>query len=230
MPVSKAIADSEVIIFDLFHTLVSFKSDGTAGRNTSDLLGIPENDWNKLLWESSERRLRHNHQGDISIIRELAHQYDPSISDLKIEEATRERVTRFRDCLAMPHIQRINVIRRLHERGHKMVLLSNADVMEKRGWNESPFAPFFLDALFSCDIGYIKPEAGAYQTALRVSMSNPAASIFVGDGGSNELQGAKACGFTTVMTTEIIGEFWPDLIPMRKPDADYIIESLNELL
>jgi len=51
MTVAKAIQNSEVIIFDLFHTLVSFRSDGTAGRNTSDVLGIPENDWNKLLWE-----------------------------------------------------------------------------------------------------------------------------------------------------------------------------------
>ena len=150
MTLSKTIADSEVIIFDLFHTLVSFKSNGTTGRNTSETLGIPEDNWNKLLLESSEGRLRHKHYDDISIIRELAHQYDPSISKTKIEEATRERAARFHECLTMPPTQRVTAIRRLHERGHKMILLSNADVMEKRGWYESPFAPFFLDALFSC--------------------------------------------------------------------------------
>ncbi len=230
MTLSKAIAESEVIIFDLFHTLVSFKSDGTTGRNTSEILGIPEDDWNKLLWESSEDRLKHNHQDDISIIRKLAHQYDPSISKTKIEDATCERATRFRECLTIPPTQRINAIRRLHERGQKMILLSNADVMEKRGWNDSPFAPFFLDALFSCDIGYIKPEAEAYRAALKVSKSDADSVVFVGDGGSNELQGAKVCGLTTVMTTEIIGEFWPNLIPKRKPHADHVIRSLDELL
>ena len=230
MTLSETIADSDAIIFDLFHTLVSLKFDGTSGRNTNEILGIPEDDWNKLLWESSEDRLRHNHQNDISIIRKLAHQYDPSISETKIEEAAHERAARFRECLTTPPTPRLNVIRHLHEKGHKMILLSNADVMEKRGWNESPLAPFFMNALFSCDIGYIKPEVEAFQTALELSMPDADNVFFVGDGGSNELQGAKACGFTTVMTTEIIGEFWPDIIPRRKIYADYVIGSLDELL
>jgi putative hydrolase of the HAD superfamily len=230
MSLSKIIEASDAIIFDLFHTLVSFKSDKTAGRKTSEILGIPEDDWNKLLWESSEDRLRYNHQDDVSIIRKLAHQYDPSILEAKIEEAVHERSVRFRECLATPPVQRINVIRQLNERGHRLILLSNADVMEKRGWNESPFAPFFLNALFSCDIGYIKPEVEAYQTALELSVPDADNVVYVGDGGSNELQGAKACGFTTVMTTEIVGVLWPDLIPGRKTFADYVIGSLEELL
>ena len=45
-----------------------------------------------------------------------------------------------------------------------------------------------------------------------------------------ELEGAKACGFTTVMTTEIIGGFWPDQITGRKIFADYVIGSLDALL
>jgi putative hydrolase of the HAD superfamily len=230
MNLSKTIANSEAIIFDLFHTLVSFKSDGTIGRNTSEILGIPEDVWNKLLWESSEDRLRHNYQDDKTIVRKLAHQYDPSILESKIEEAAHERAARFRECLITPPIQRVNTIRSLHERGHKMILLSNADVMEKRGWDESPFASFFPNALFSCDIGYIKPEVEAYMNALKLSNSDIDKAVFVGDGGSNELQGAKACGFTTVMTTEIMGEFWPNLIPKRKIHADYVIGSLDELL
>lgn len=98
MAVSKIIADSDAIIFDLFHKLVSFKSDGTAGRNTSEILGMPEAEWNRLLWESSEDRLRHNDQDDVSIIRKLAHRHVPSIPEAKIEDAARERAARFREC------------------------------------------------------------------------------------------------------------------------------------
>lgn len=230
MTPAKAIADSEVIIFDLFHTLVSPKSDEASGRNTSELLGIPGKAWNRLLWESSENRLRHSYQDDVSIIRELAHMYDPSISESTIREATRIRAMRFRDCLKNPPKERVDIIRQLHERGHKMILLSNADVMEKRGWGESPLTPFFMKALFSCDIGHIKPELDAYKAALYVSRSNPDSTVFVGDGGSDELKGAKACGITTIMTTEIIDKLYPELIPKRKPDADYVIRSLEELL
>lgn len=86
MTLSKIIADSDAILFDLFHTLVSFKSDGTAGRNTSGILGIPEAEWNKFLWESSDDRLRHNDQDDISIIRKLALQHDSSTSETKLKK------------------------------------------------------------------------------------------------------------------------------------------------
>ncbi len=230
MILSETIAGSRAIIFDLFHTLVSFKSDGTAGRKTSDILGMPEDDWNRLLWESSEDRLRFNRQDDKSIIRELARRYNPAISEAVIEEAAIVRAARFRECLATPPAGRIDVIRRLHERGHRMILLSNADAMEKRGWHESPFAPLFSKALFSCDIGHIKPEPGAYQAALEACGADAADVVFVGDGGGSELQGARACGLTTVMTIEIIGEYYPNLIPERKPFADFVIESLDELL
>ncbi len=229
MTAFQTVANSKVIIFDLFHTLVSFKSDGTTGSSTSSVLDIPANEWNKLLWESSERRLRYKHQDDLSIIRELAHQYDPSISESQIREAGRGRAARFRECLINPPRHRVDVVARLFERGHRMVLLSNADSMECRGWEESPFAPFFLAALFSCDIGRIKPEPKAYEAALEVSQSEPTQAVFVGDGGSHELRGAKACGITTIMTTEIVGEMYPALIAQRKLDADYVIESLNEL-
>ena len=44
MTAPEIIANSEAIIFDLFHTLVSIRSDGTVGRNTNEILGIPEAD------------------------------------------------------------------------------------------------------------------------------------------------------------------------------------------
>ncbi|MBN1833670.1 MAG: HAD family hydrolase [Deltaproteobacteria bacterium] len=91
-------------------------------------------------------------------------------------------------------------------------------------------SPWLATGSFNCDIGYIKPEPDAYKAALHVSQSNPDDAVFVGDGGSDEMKGAKACGIITIMTTEIIGEFYPELIPKRKPDADYIIGSLKELL
>ena len=230
MTASKAIAKSRVIIFDLFHTLVSVRSDGTAGRSTSEALGIPKAVWNNLLWESSDHRSRHRSENDRWIIRQLAHQHDPSISESRIEAAAHSRAARFRECLMYPLRERVDVLARLVGRGHKLVLLSNADSMECRAWGESPLAAHFQAALFSCDTGYIKPEAKAYEAALIVSPAEAAEAVFVGDGGSQEFQGANTCGIVTIMTTEIVKESYPDLISQRKVDADYVIESLHELL
>jgi FMN phosphatase YigB (HAD superfamily) len=54
--------------------------------------------------------------------------------------------------------------------------------------------------------------------------------LFVGDGGSMELKGAKNVGMSTVMITGIIKEIWPDRIDERKIYADFVLENLNEFL
>ena len=58
----------------------------------------------------------------------------------------------------------------------------------------------------------------------------PQQCLFVGDGGSHELEGARNLGITTVMITGIIKENWPDRIDVRRPYADYVIERLNALV
>jgi len=54
--------------------------------------------------------------------------------------------------------------------------------------------------------------------------------VFIGDGGSDELAGAKKVGLTTVMITGIIQELWPEKIPDRRKWADYEIVNITELL
>jgi putative hydrolase of the HAD superfamily len=230
MRASNVVARAHLIIFDLFHTLVSFKSDGTPGESTSELLGIPEQAWNTLLWESSDYRLRQNHEDDATIIRQLAHFYDKTISDETIRLAAQARAKRFQDLLMNPPTDKLAVLDTLRQRGHSLILLSNADCMERRGWTMSPLSQRFHHAYFSCDTGVIKPEADAYATAMEAVSATPETTIFIGDGGSHELRGAKACGITTIMTTEIIGRYYPQLIAQRLADADYIIEHLSELI
>ncbi|RYD41731.1 MAG: hypothetical protein EOP85_12245 [Verrucomicrobiaceae bacterium] len=228
MSPAEQVAASPLLIFDLFHTLVSFKSDGIAGLSTSEILGIPENEWNKLLWEFSDRRLRHDLTDDAATIRELAHRHDASIPEERILAAATSRADRFRDSLLHPLPHRVDVLRQLHARGHTLVLLSNADSMEKRAWQHSPFAPYFTKAFFSCDIGHVKPEPESYQRAL--GGASPEQATFIGDGGSAELRGARECGIPTILTTEIIDQLWPGLAEERHSDADYIISRLEELL
>jgi putative hydrolase of the HAD superfamily len=52
----------------------------------------------------------------------------------------------------------------------------------------------------------------------------------VGDGGSDELKGARDLGMTTVMMTGVIKEMWPERIEPRLPFADFVIEKLDELV
>ena len=56
---------------------------------------------------------------------------------------------------------------------------------------KSPLYNLFDEAIFSYEVGYLKPQAEIYQIALEKMNVNPEKSIFIGDGGSDELKGAK---------------------------------------
>jgi putative hydrolase of the HAD superfamily len=121
------------------------------------------------------------------------------------------------------------VIAALKARGKRIALVSNADVMEVAAWSQCPFAGLFDSAIFSCAVGWAKPEPEIYQLSLRELGVTAQEAIFVGDGGSGELRGARAVGMTTVMITGIIQEIWPERIAQLRQDADYVIEHLREL-
>jgi putative hydrolase of the HAD superfamily len=54
--------------------------------------------------------------------------------------------------------------------------------------------------------------------------------VFVGDGGSNELAGAKAVGLATVFVSGVIAEFWPERVAQRVSIADHHLERVPQLL
>ena len=76
----------------------------------------------------------------------------------------------------------------------------------------------------------MKPEKEIYELSLRQLSVSPAESVFVGDGGSNELEGARKAGMTTIMIPGIIRELWPERIAERQRQADVVIVRLAELV
>jgi putative hydrolase of the HAD superfamily len=84
--------------------------------------------------------------------------------------------------------------------------------------------------VFSCDVGLAKPDAAIYRYCLKEMRLEAADCIFVGDGGSNELVGAKDVGLKTVFISGIIKELWPERIPARQAVADHHIVQLPEIL
>jgi len=225
----EAIRNAKAVTFDLFHTLVSFVSSKTPGRHTSEILGVQQDQWNDLLFNSSEERLRGKIKDPVEIIGRLARKIKPEISDKIIIEAAKSRIERFRRCLVDVDKDLLEVLSVLRSHGKKIGLISNADVTEVAGWKDSSLRQLFDAAIFSCYVGYMKPEKEIYEECLRTLEVSPEEAIFVGDGGSNELKGAKELGMTTVMTTGIIEKIWPEKIDERKDFADYIIRDLKEL-
>ena len=221
---------TKAVIFDLFHTLISFKTDGVPGLSTSDRLGVPEDQWNTLLFKQSENRLRGHIKDPVKIITELVELAGWDIPHEMIVEAATAREQRFAEGMnaARPHV--LKALEKIRQSGCLVGLCSNADWMERAGWNGTSLSQLFDIAVFSCDVGYLKPEKQIYQICLDKLQVKAQDTIFVGDGGSQELVGARRMGMKTVLTTEILSRIWPGKIEQRIKDADHVIDNIEQII
>jgi putative hydrolase of the HAD superfamily len=218
------------IIFDLFHTLTAHESGWWEHPSTCSLLGIDPGVWNRALLEHSRWRLIGDERDAVNIIRRLAHGIDPTIPVDVIVDASKRRVIRFRHSLTNIPPENVETLRALRAAGYKLALVSNADVIEVSGWSDSPLSGLFDAELFSCHVGCAKPDREIYERCLQELGLEAEQCWFVGDGGSNELEGARAIGLRTVLMSGVIGELWPEKIAARLPFADHHIRGIPELL
>ena len=217
------------IIFDLFHTLTGLESEWSDLPWTSDVLGIDRKLWDEALF-GSRWRLVGAERDPYTILRTLAHQIDPAIPDSRIREALRCRIRRFQGALTRIPAENVRTLRELRARGLRLGLISNADTMEAAAWPESPLAGLFDAEIFSCDIGWMKPDLEIYRACLDRMCLGADECLFVGDGGSDELIGAKSAGLTTVFISSVVAELWPDRVPERLAVCDHHIERIPQIL
>jgi len=218
------------VIFDLFHTLTSADVLRVPGKGTSEILGVGRDDWNNQLLVHSEDRLRGKITDPFVIIEKMAHAIDPAIPQETIREAVNSRIERFRQALVNIEESTLVALQKLRQSGKSLGLVSNADVNEISGWDQSPLKPYFKSVVFSCRVGYVKPEKEIYELALKQLNAMPGDVLYVGDGGSDELMGAQRVGMHTVLTVHVIKQFWPDRIVKARAHADYEIDRIEELV
>lgn len=218
------------VIFDLFHTLTSADVLRVPGRGTSEILGVAREQWNEQLFIHSDDRLRGRITDPFSIIERMAHAIDPNIPVETIKQAVNNRIERFRYALINIKDTTLETLQEFKNTRKLLGLISNADVNEIGGWEISPLKPYFDSVVFSCRVGYIKPERKIYEIALNELDVSPRDTLYIGDGGSDELEGAKRIGMTTVLTTHVIEQLWPERIENAKRFADHTIVEIAELL
>jgi putative hydrolase of the HAD superfamily len=230
-PLHELLADKRAVIFDLFHTLTALEAiAGDTRPLTHVMLGLERRAWDQQLLERSRERLIGRKTDPYVIIRDMARAIDPTLPEDLIRRATENRMGRFATALQHMPMEAQHAVRALKSAGKRIGLISNADVMEMAAWSECPIRNQFDSTLFSCEVGCAKPEPEIYHRSLRELGVTPAEAVFVGDGGSGELQAARNVGITAVMFAGIVRKYSPERVPERVRQADFVIEDLAELL
>ena len=218
----------KAVFFDLFFTLADLEYQS---ENEFTLLNISRKEWEASAENADVYRLRAT--GKLKTEKEMLESMVAglpfSVTENQLEKLIEIRNDRYRKSLTEIHPDILFTLKQLKDNGIKLCLVSNADIIDKKYWDISPLKDYFDAVIFSCDVGIVKPDVKIYQLAMEKLSVSPAESIFVGDGGSNELYGAKTAGMTTVLTEFLIVKDRQTKEKIAK-SADFMISDFKEIL
>ncbi len=218
----------DAVVFDLFHTLVSLGNTAGQDCNAWDYLGISEERWRHALFSDAEGRLRGDVKHPNEVIRDIVCKIEPSVAQAKTERAAQLRLRQFETVLSTVDPDVMDTIRKLKQQGKALGLISNADSIEIDSWFRTEISTYFDSAVFSCHTGYVKPEKEIYLHSLEQLRVGPDQCLFIGDGGNDELSGAKMVGIDTAITLQFLDGV--GVLSQRRAQADFEIQHIAELL
>jgi putative hydrolase of the HAD superfamily len=104
--------------------------------------------------------------------------------------------------------------------------VSDAGHDDVEAWPRSPLASRFDATVFSHEHGMRKPHPEMYLRALTAIGADAWDAVFVGDGGSDELRGARAVGLHAVLVTRLCDQWWPGRALSRAEHADEVHDDV----
>ena len=187
----------KAVIFDMFETLVTLHSvPRYFGRNIAADLGADISEFYPLWHETEEARSKGKMTFEEALlwIGERTHYAHPE----RIPAAVEKRHAFKEESLQKVEYRIVSLLRELKERGYKVALISNCFLEEAEAIRASVLAPLFDVMMLSCEQGVQKPEHEIFERCLAELSVAPEACLYVGDGGSMELETARSFGMKTL--------------------------------
>lgn len=183
----------KAVIFDMYETLITlFESSLYFGRQMAMDAGIEEEKF-KEIWRAAEadRTI-----GKISLeeILEKILKANSCYSEAKINLIVNKRIQNREDAFCHLHKSIIPMLSALKKKGIRIGLISNCFSEEAIVIKKSILYPYFDMVCLSCDEGLKKPDPAIYKKCLEGLNLDAGDCLYVGDGGSDELEAAKIVG------------------------------------
>lgn len=207
----------KAVIFDLWETLITeFDPDWTPGNSVAEHLGVSEEMFREGWRGIHNRRMMGGFPDYPSALRYLLRSWGQTPDGLVLDQLHRKHLQQKSKHFTDLDVDVLSMLAGLRARSIKTRLLSNAAQEEVVGWTESRLSTYFDDAVFSCDVGLMKPDVAIYELTCSRLRVQPCETVFVGDGGSDELAGAIAAGLSPLWATWFLDR-WPDRISHIQP-------------
>jgi putative hydrolase of the HAD superfamily len=128
-----------------------------------------------------------------------------------------------------PRTDSIEVLSNIKENGYKIGLISDCSDEIPVIWPETPLASLFDATVFSCLVGFRKPDPRIYQLAIERLSIPGERCLYIGDGGSQELSGARKAGMQPVLI-RLDAENTERHLTNREQWDGLIVHSLKDVL
>ncbi len=225
----------KAVIFDLFGTLVdnfSKKKHDKVHALMAKTLSAPYEAFRQAFGSSFSDLCIGKFRSIEEIIAVCCAQIGLSPGDCKINTAAQYRYD-FTMRTLKPKVEVLITLQNLKNDGYKIGLITNCGPDVPLLWHTSPLSEHIDLPLFSCKEKIQKPAIEIYKRAHEQLGLPSNVCVYVGDGSSREMTGAKEIGFLPVLKQvdleDVYDDARPDIIGWRGLSITEI-EELPELL
>ena len=226
---------SDAVIFDLFHTLIDTEHLRPPGfdavTSIAALLGLDDRQL-RSFWNETYIERETNQLDLVDLISRFAADHEIALSEPQRTQVDRLFGVVKDEALRRPRADMVGLVRAVAGQATAGVL-SNCHQREVRCWPESPLAHHVTAFGRSCAIGVMKPHPDSYQWVLDALGVDAGSSIYVGNGSSDELVGAREAGFGSIIHVNIFdrgnGLVSPDDQARRATQADISVDTVDAL-
>ncbi|WP_033168188.1 HAD family hydrolase [Clostridium sp. KNHs205] len=195
----------QVVIFDMFETLIThYHSPLYFGTQMAEDAGVPEYKF-QALWRPTEHERtigKLTLEETLEIILKENHCY----SELLLKKIVEKRIAAKEECFRHLHSEIIPMLSALKNKGFLVGLISNCFSEEADVIRKSELFPYFDAVYLSYEQGIQKPEEEIFQRCMDGFSVKAEECIYVGDGGSDELETARKLGMEAVQAAWYLQE------------------------
>lgn len=188
----------KVVIFDLFETLIT--EWGHKKYTKSEMcaeLGIEKEKFD-IYWEEKEND---RYIGKLSFeesILYVCQKCEKDLDNFILSDIIDKRIKTKSACFEYINPEVFQLLNNLREIGLNTAIISNCSSEEVLMLTESKIYEYFDEVILSYEVHMKKPDPCIYEEAAKRLGVTTSECVFVGDGGSSELVGAKKVGMKAV--------------------------------
>lgn len=195
----------QAVIFDMFETLIThYNSPLYFGAQMAEDAGIPEDKF-QLLWRPTEHERSIGKLSLEEVLKRILKE-NHCFSETLLKDIAEKRIATKEECFRQLHSEIVPMLSTLKKRGFLIGLISNCFSEEADVIRRSELFPYFDAVYLSYEQGIQKPDEEIFQRCMDGLSVKAEQCIYVGDGGSNELETARKLGMKAVQAAWYLQE------------------------